>query len=208
MHKGSLGVTFFPVCMYVRPYVRKFWEIHFFLVNYNCDATYEHLWCPNGPEVNRKWPGSDRKWTGSGSEVDWKFIFLVNYNCDASYEHLWCPNGPEVNRKWTGSDRKWSGSGPEVDWKCPSVRPYVCPSQTLPLPPWRTLCEGSTSAGRLRPAIFKYWKLDNCDWKLIWWVMMQRNCVRAELCHFITNNFNHHMSFFDYDSYDVEERDF
>ena len=41
-------------------------------------------------------------------------------------------------------DRKWTGSGPEVDWMCPSVRPYVCPSQTLPLPPWRTLCEGST----------------------------------------------------------------
>ena len=31
------------------------------------------------------------------------------------YDHLWCPNGQEV------------------DWKCPSVRPYVCPSQTLPL---------------------------------------------------------------------------
>ena len=50
--------------------------------------------------------------------------------------------------KWTGSepevDWKWSGSGPEVDWKCPSVRPYVCPSQTYPLPPWWTLCEGST----------------------------------------------------------------
>ena len=36
-----------------------------FLVNYNCDASYEHLWCPNGPEVNRKWTGSDRKWIGS-----------------------------------------------------------------------------------------------------------------------------------------------
>ena len=57
-----------------------------------------------------------------------KSIFLVNYNCDASYDHLWCPNGPEVNQKWVGS-------GPEVDWKCPSVCPYVCPSQTLPLPP-------------------------------------------------------------------------
>ena len=40
-----------------------------FLVNYNCDASYEHLWCPNGPEVNRKWTGSDRKWARSGLEV-------------------------------------------------------------------------------------------------------------------------------------------
>ena len=40
-----------------------------FLVNYNCDASYDHLWCPNGQEVNLKRTGSDRKWTGSGPEV-------------------------------------------------------------------------------------------------------------------------------------------
>ena len=40
-----------------------------FLVNYNCDASYDHLWCPNGPEVNRKWTGSDRRWARSGLEV-------------------------------------------------------------------------------------------------------------------------------------------
>ena len=62
--------------------------------------------------------------------------------------------GAQMDRKWTGSGLEVTGSGPEVDWKCPSVRPYVCPSQTLPLPPWQTLCEGSTSAGSLRPAIF------------------------------------------------------
>ena len=100
MRKGSLGVTFFPsVCMYVR----RFWEIHFFLVNYNCDALYDHLWCPNGPEVDWKWPEVGQKWTGS--------------------VHLSVPT---------------------------SVHP-----KTLPLPPWRTLCERSTSAGRLRPAIFR-----------------------------------------------------
>ena len=44
--------------------------------------------------------------------------------------------GTQMDRKWTGSDRKWTGSVPEVDWKCPSVRPYVCPSQTLPLFPY------------------------------------------------------------------------
>ena len=85
-----------------------------------------------GAQMDRKWTRSGLEVAGSGPEVDWKFIFLVNYNCDASYEHLWCPNGPEVNRKWTGSDRKWSGSGPEVDWKCPSVRPYISPSQIFP----------------------------------------------------------------------------
>ena len=42
---------------------------------------------------------------------------------DASYDHLWGPSEPEVNRKWTGN-------GLEVE------------------------CEGSTSAGLLRPAIF------------------------------------------------------
>ena len=41
--------------------------------------------------------------------------------------------GAQMYRKWTGSDRKWTGSAPEVDWKCPSVRLYVCPSQTIPL---------------------------------------------------------------------------
>ena len=62
MRKGSLGVTFFSV----RPQILG---NSFFLVNYNCDASYDHLWCPNGPEVNRKWTGSGRKWTGSGLEV-------------------------------------------------------------------------------------------------------------------------------------------
>ena len=75
-------------------------------------------------------------------------IFLVNYKCDASYDHLWWPKGPEVDRKchqtFRLSVQKWTGS----------VRLSVCPSQTLPLPPWWTLCEGTTSAGRLRPAIF------------------------------------------------------
>ena len=52
--------------------------------------------------------------------------------------------GAQMDRKWPEVDRKWTGS----------VHLSVCPSQTLPLPPWRTLCEGSTSAGRLRPAIF------------------------------------------------------
>ena len=48
-----------------------------------------------------------------------------------------------------------------------AIKPSVClsrsglevsvrPSQTFPLPPWRTLCEGTTSAGCLCPAIF--WK--------------------------------------------------
>ena len=41
----------------------------FFLVNYNCDALYDHLWCPNGPEVDWKWPEVDRKWAKSGLEV-------------------------------------------------------------------------------------------------------------------------------------------
>ena len=61
---------------------------------------------------------------------------------------LWPSMGSQVNQKWTGS-------GPEVGQKWTgSVHLSVCPSQTLPLPPWRTLCEGSTSAGRLHPAIF------------------------------------------------------
>ena len=69
MRKGSLGVTFFfrpYVCMSVCPQILG---NSFFMVNYNCDASYDHLWCPNGPEVNRKWPGSDRKWVRSGLEV-------------------------------------------------------------------------------------------------------------------------------------------
>ena len=59
--KGSLGVTFFP-CVYVCLFVHKFWEIARDgwiwqgLVNYNCDASYDHLWCPNGPEVDQKCP--------------------------------------------------------------------------------------------------------------------------------------------------------
>ena len=57
-------------------------------------------------------------------------------------------HGAQMDRKWTGSGLEVTGSGPEVDWMCPSVRPYVCPSQTLPLPPLRTLCEGSKSALR------------------------------------------------------------
>ena len=58
---------FFPsVRMSVRPQILG---NSFFLVNYNCDASYDHLWCPNGPEVNRKWTGSDRKWARSGLEV-------------------------------------------------------------------------------------------------------------------------------------------
>ena len=56
-----------------------------------------------------------------------------------------CPfSGPEVYQKWTGS-------GPEV---YPSVLLSVRLS-TIPLPPSQTLCEGSTSAGHLRPAIFQ-----------------------------------------------------
>ena len=78
--------------------------------------------------------------------------FVVSVRCPVM-PHM-TTYGAQMDRKWTGSGLEVTGSGPEVDWKCPSVRPYICPSQTLPLPPWRTLCEGSTSAGRLRPAIF------------------------------------------------------
>ena len=35
----------------------------FFLVNYNFDASYDHLWGPSGPEV-------DWKWAGSGPELE------------------------------------------------------------------------------------------------------------------------------------------
>ena len=54
MRKGSLGVTFFPsVRMHVRMSANfgKF----IFLVNYNCDASYDHLWCSS---IDCKWPGS------------------------------------------------------------------------------------------------------------------------------------------------------
>ena len=133
MRKRSLGVIFF------RPYVRRFWEIHFF----------------------------------------WSTITVMPH---MTIDHLWCPNGPEVNRKWTGSDRKWTGSGLEVDWKCPSVRPYVCPSQKLPLPPWQTLCKGSTSAGRLHPAIFYQTNLQKSTNSMEVFTMMcikifKRHCV-------------------------------
>merc|ERR1712020_655360 len=57
MRKGSLGVTFFSVRPSVCPQI---------LGNF---ASYDHLWYPNGPEVNRKWTGSDRKWARSGLEV-------------------------------------------------------------------------------------------------------------------------------------------
>ena len=146
MHKGSLGVTFFSVRPSVCPSVCKFWEIHFFLVNYNCDDSYDHLWCPNWPEVNRKWTGSGQK---SGPEVDWKFIFLANYNCDASYEHLWCPKGPEVNQKWPEVERKWARSGLEVSI-CPSVRLFI-PNTSL------------TSLTNLMRGIYKRRALAPCD---------------------------------------------
>ena len=60
MRKGSLEVTFFRmyVCSYVRPSVRRFWEIHFF-------GELE-LWC-------LIWPPMVPKWTGSEPEVDWKW---------------------------------------------------------------------------------------------------------------------------------------
>ena len=56
MRKGSLGVTFFP-------------SVLKFLLNYNCGASYDHLWCPNGPEGDWKWQEVDRKWARSGLEV-------------------------------------------------------------------------------------------------------------------------------------------
>ena len=71
------------------------------------------------------------------------------------------PSGREVNRKW-------AGSGYEVDqmardgWKGPGLAknawewPELSVPVTLPLPPQRTKCdcEGSTSAGHLRPLRF------------------------------------------------------
>ena len=71
MRKRSSEVTFFP---FIHPFVLR---TSFFLVNYNCDVSYDLLWCPNGLEVDRKWnrpwtrsahPSvcpSVRKWTGS-----------------------------------------------------------------------------------------------------------------------------------------------
>ena len=43
----------------------KFCVSQFFLVNYNCDASYDHLWCPNGVEVTGNGPEVGQKWTGS-----------------------------------------------------------------------------------------------------------------------------------------------
>ena len=75
---------------------------------------------------------------------------------------LWCLIWPPMVPKWTGSGPElpsilpsvrpsfYLSVRPEVDWKCLSVRP----TQTFPLPPWWTLCVGTTSAGHLRPAIF------------------------------------------------------
>ena len=98
MRKGSLGVTFFPsVC----PSVRKFWEFHF-LVNYNCDASYDHPWWPNGPEVNRKWARSFMKkcpqhtrildhpcpsQSSDYQECLWRKLVWVNY-CYCVYIYL------------------------------------------------------------------------------------------------------------------------
>ena len=172
MRKGSLGVTFFfrpSVCPSVCPQILG---NSFFLVNYNCDASYEHLWCPNGAEVGQKWTGSvhlsvrmsvhpknfpylldkpyarDLQAQGACALQ----FFLVNYNCDASYDHLWCPNGPEVNRKWTGSDRKWARSGLEVSI-CPSVRLSI-PNTSL------------TSLTNLMRGIYKRRALAPCDFLL------------------------------------------
>ena len=61
-----LAKWIFRSYFFLRPYVRpQILRKSFFLLNYNCDASYDPLWYPNGPEVNRKWTGSDRKWTGS-----------------------------------------------------------------------------------------------------------------------------------------------
>ena len=105
-------------------------------------------WTESGPEVPSNLPSVRPERSFVREQILRTSIFLVNYNCDASYDHLWWPKGPEVDRKchqtFRLSVQKWTGS----------VRLSVCPSQTLPLPPWWTLCEGTTSAGRLRPANF------------------------------------------------------
>lgn len=54
----------------------------------SCDASYDHLFCPNGPEVNRKWTGNDRKWARSVLEVSIcpsvhpkQFPYLLDETC-------------------------------------------------------------------------------------------------------------------------------
>ena len=93
MWKGSLEVTFFP-SVHPSTNFTKF----IFLVNYNCDASYDHLWCPNGPEVNQKWTGSDRKWTGSAIHPSFHpSVILSVCPSRSGLEVSVCPSVPNIS---------------------------------------------------------------------------------------------------------------
>ena len=67
--QGSYTITFFVSCLSVCLCVTQNLLCPSGVRPVSCDASYDHLWCPNGPEVNRKWTGSGRKWARSGLEV-------------------------------------------------------------------------------------------------------------------------------------------
>ena len=133
MRKESLGVTFFFL-MFVRPQIlgNSIWWTLSLIVLIRDDS--------NGPEVlirtrkysvqTRKYPLQSQKFPG------W------------TQRYLGC------TQKYPGPTRKY----PILTWKHTRSWGWVFVvgwgEGWVPLLPWRTLCEESTSAGRLRPAIF------------------------------------------------------